>query len=81
MTRELASLGRVPPELSTAVVEEFYNLTIANQFVNEGGLEYAKTLLKECLDKGTADRVLQHIQTQVQKTRSRSSRRPRARTC
>ncbi len=68
VTRELASLGRVPQQLSTAVVEEFYNLTIANQYISEGGLEYAKTLLKDCLDKGTADRVLQQIQTQVQKT-------------
>lgn len=68
VTRELAGLGRVPDPLRHAVVEEFYGLSIASAFANEGGLEYAKVLLKESLDPGAADRVLQHIQTQVQKT-------------
>jgi flagellar motor switch protein FliG len=67
VTRELASLGRIPPELSTAVVEEFYNLTLASQYANEGNLEYAKSILQNSLDPKHADRVLQQIQTQVQK--------------
>jgi flagellar motor switch protein FliG len=67
VTRELASLGRIPHELSTAVVEEFYNLTIASQYANEGSLEYAREILKNSLDPKLAERVLQQIQTQVQK--------------
>ena len=67
VTRELASLGRIPPELSAAVVEEFYNLTIASQHANEGNLEYAKSILENSLDPKQAERVLQQIQTQVQK--------------
>jgi flagellar motor switch protein FliG len=67
VTRELASLGRIPPELSTAVVEEFYNLTIASQHAAEGNLDYAKMILQNSLDPKQADRVLQQIQTQVQK--------------
>jgi flagellar motor switch protein FliG len=68
VTRELASLGQVPSLLRTAVVEEFYQVTIASQYAAEGGLEYAKVLLKESLDSKTADKVLAQIQTQVQKT-------------
>jgi flagellar motor switch protein FliG len=68
VTRELASLGRVPDALRAQVVEEYYSLAVASQYINEGGLEYAKVLLKESLDPGVADRVLQQIQTQVQKT-------------
>jgi flagellar motor switch protein FliG len=67
VTRELASLGRIPYELSTAVVEEFYNVTIASQYANEGSLEYAREILKNSLDPKIAERVLQQIQTQVQK--------------
>ncbi len=67
VTRELASLGRIPPLLSAAVVEEFYNLTIASQYASEGNLDYAKSILQNSLDPKTADRVLQQIQTQVQK--------------
>ncbi len=68
VTRELAGLGRVPDNLRQAVVEEFYGLSMANQYANEGGLEYAKVLLKESLDPKTAEKVLSQIQTQVQKT-------------
>jgi flagellar motor switch protein FliG len=68
VTRELASLGRVPKELQTAVVEEFYQLSIVSGYASEGNLEYARQLLKNSLDPKIADRVTQQIQTQVQKT-------------
>src|SRR5215813_3491879 len=68
VTRELAGLGRVPDALRHAVVEEFYNVSIASEYLNEGGLDYAKVLLKQSLDPTMADRVVQQIQTQVQKT-------------
>lgn len=68
VTRELASLGRVPDSLRESVVAEFYNTSLASQYKNEGGLEYARQLLEKSLDSKTAERVLQQIQTQVQKT-------------
>lgn len=68
VTRELAGLGRVPEPLRRAVVEEYYNTAVAEQYLTEGGLEYARELLKQSLDAATADRMLQQIQTQVQKT-------------
>lgn len=68
VTRELAGLGRVPDHLRNAVVEEFYNLSLASQYANEGGLDYAKVLLQQSLDPKLAERMLQQIQTQVQKT-------------
>jgi len=68
VTRQLASLGRVSDQLQNAVVEEFYNISIATQYANEGSLSYAKTLLQNSMEPGTAERVLAQIQTQVQKT-------------
>lgn len=68
VTREIASLGRVQDSLRRLVVEEYYGLAVGSQYMTEGGLEYAKILLKESLDSETAGRVLQQIQTQVQKT-------------
>ena len=68
VTRVLASLGEVPADLSMKVIEEFYSLRMAAQSVKEGGLDYAKSLLKESLDSKMADRVIQQIQTQVQRT-------------
>lgn len=67
VTRELAGLGRVPPALADAVVEEFYQVSIAAQHMNEGGLEYASALLKQSMDPKLAEKVLGQIQTQVRK--------------
>jgi flagellar motor switch protein FliG len=62
VTRELAGLGRVPSKLQEEVVSEFYQITIANQYANEGNLEYAKKLLMDSLnDPKAAERMLGQI--------------------
>ncbi|MCC5822992.1 MAG: flagellar motor switch protein FliG [Phycisphaerales bacterium] len=68
VTRELAGLGRVRDSLQAEVVSEFYDVSIATKYANEGNLGYAKELLLNSLDAGIAERVLGQIQTQVQKT-------------
>lgn len=68
VTRELASLGRVASTLQSQVVEEFYGVTVATAYANEGSLDYAKQLLGSALDPKDADRMLSQIQTQVQRT-------------
>lgn len=67
VTRELASLGRVPSTLQTQVVAEFYDITVASQYATEGNLDYAKKILEQSLDQKSAERMLGQIQTQVQK--------------
>jgi len=68
VTRVLASLGDVPTPLADQVIEEFYAMRLASQYTKEGGLDYAKLLLRDSLDPKMADRVISQIQTQVQKT-------------
>ncbi len=68
VTRVLASVDEVPDELAEAVVEEFYQLKLATKYARDGGLDYARILLKGSLDPKLADQVIQQIQTQVQKT-------------
>ena len=68
VTRALASLGDVPSELTEKVIEEFYTLRMATAHAKQGGLQYAKTLLKDSLEGGLAERVISNIQTQVQLT-------------
>ncbi|MEE2972667.1 MAG: flagellar motor switch protein FliG [Planctomycetota bacterium] len=68
VTRVLASLGDVPRALGENIVSEFYNLAMAEGWAREGGLDYAKRLLKDSLEVGVADRVIAQIQTQVQRS-------------
>ncbi|MEQ8844126.1 MAG: flagellar motor switch protein FliG [Phycisphaerales bacterium] len=67
VTRELASLGRVPDDLRSRVIAEFYEMSMAG-IASEGGLAQARILLKEALDPKLADKIINQIQTQVQKT-------------
>ena len=50
VTRVLAGLGRVPDHIRRAVVAEFYAVSVESDYLTEGGLEYAKVLLKESLE-------------------------------
>jgi flagellar motor switch protein FliG len=68
VTRTLASLDEVPGEIIAQVIEEFYNLRMASQYMKEGGLDFAQRLLKDSLDPRVAEKVIQQIQTQVQQT-------------
>jgi flagellar motor switch protein FliG len=68
VSREIASLGEVGNSDRRAVLGEFYNLALANAYVSEGGLEYAKALLKKSLAEQDADRVIKQVTQQVQTT-------------
>jgi len=68
VTREIASLGQVPPELCNSVVEEYYNLALAQSYVEQGGLMLAKTLLEKSLPKEEASRILDQIEQTVNAT-------------
>ena len=60
--------GEVPNSLSDQVVEEFYALRLASMHAKEGGLDYAKMLVRDSLDPKLADKVIAQMQTQVQKS-------------
>ena len=68
VTRELASIGFIPKNIRDEVINEFYQLAIAQTWASEGGLNYAKQLLEQSLDSKEANRVLQQISQQVRRT-------------
>jgi len=66
--REIASLSQVKSDTRREVFGEFYNLALANSYVVEGGLEFAKALLKKSLNNDEAARVIKQVTQQVQTT-------------
>ncbi len=68
VSREIASLGAVPVTARTQVFTEFYSVALANAYVAEGGLEYAKSLLRKSLSDDDASRVIKQVTQQVQTT-------------
>lgn len=68
VTRELAGLGEVSPDVRNNVLNEYYELAVAQTWARDGGLDYARALLQKSLDPKDADRILQQISQQVRKT-------------
>jgi len=68
LSRELASIDRVEPNVRNTVVREFYDLSLAQAWVTEGGLDYAKALLRKSVDASTAEKIIQQVSQQVQQT-------------
>ncbi len=68
VTRELASISQVPEKTRDAILHEFYDLAVAQNWAREGGLDYARTLLMKSLDPKDAERILAQISQQVRRT-------------
>ena len=68
ISREIASRPATTIESRKDVFQEFYNLALANASINEGGLEYAKSLLKKSLSEEDAKRIINQVTQQVQTT-------------
>ncbi len=68
VSREIASMGEINKDSRKEVFGEFYSAALANQYLSEGGLEYAKTLLKKALSDQDAERAIKQVTQQVQTT-------------
>src|SRR5256886_135057 len=68
VSREIASLGDISLTTRKDVFGEFYNTALANSYLSEGGLEYAKMLLTKSLSEEDAKRVIKQVTQQVQTT-------------
>jgi flagellar motor switch protein FliG len=61
LTLQLASLGQVDPETEAAVVEECRQTVLARQYVEQGGVRYAREVLEKALGPGRAAAVLERL--------------------
>lgn len=65
LTREIASLEPITPDVTTGVINEFYNLALAAHHAEQGGIGYAREVLKKALNSEEAERILQIIEGEV----------------
>jgi flagellar motor switch protein FliG len=66
LTLEIAGIGHVPPERKQAVVEEFYETALAQDYIAEGGLEYARAILERALGGDRANEVMTRLSGSIQ---------------
>jgi flagellar motor switch protein FliG len=68
VSREIAGIREIPVETRQEIFGEFYNLALANSYLSEGGLDYAKALIRKSLSSTDADRIIKQVTQQVQTT-------------
>jgi flagellar motor switch protein FliG len=66
LTLEIANISTVMPEIKEQVVNEFYEICLAQQYITEGGLSYAKEILEKALGEQKAFEVISKLTVSLQ---------------
>ena len=66
LTLEIANTRSVTPQLKEEIIEEFYQVCLAQQYISEGGIGYAKELLEKALGSDKAMDVISKLTASLQ---------------
>lgn len=66
LTLEIANTRSVTPQIKETVIEEFYQVCLAQQYIAEGGIGYAKELLEKALGEEKALDVIGKLTASLQ---------------
>lgn len=66
LTLEIANTKSVSPEVKDHVLDEFYEICLAQQYIAEGGIAYAKELLDKALGEDKAKDVIGRLTASLQ---------------
>ncbi|HLR10746.1 MAG TPA: flagellar motor switch protein FliG [Sporosarcina sp.] len=66
LTLEISSVKKVDSTIKEEVIEEFHNIAIAQDYISQGGIGYAKTVLEKALGKEHAQAILNRLTSSLQ---------------
>lgn len=66
LTLEIANTRSVSPQVKEDVLNEFYQICLAQQYIAEGGIGYAKELLDKALGEDRAKEVIKKLTASLQ---------------
>lgn len=66
LTLEIANMRKVSPDEKDHVLEEFYQICLAQEFISEGGINYAKDILEKALGSQKALEVINKLTASLQ---------------
>jgi flagellar motor switch protein FliG len=66
LTLEIANTRSVSPQIKDEVVDEFYEICLAQQYITEGGINYATDLLEKALGAEKARDVISRLTASLQ---------------
>ncbi|MBO6300703.1 MAG: flagellar motor switch protein FliG [Lachnospiraceae bacterium] len=66
LTLEIANTRSISPQVKEDVINEFYEICLAQQYIDEGGIKYAKELLEKALGSERALDVIGKLTASLQ---------------
>ena len=66
LTLEIANTRSVTPQVKEEIIDEFYEVCLAQQYIAEGGISYAKELLEKALGSEKALNVIGKLTASLQ---------------
>lgn len=66
LTLEISGVKKVESSAKEEIIEEFHNIAIAQDYISQGGIGYAKTVLEKALGKEHAQSVINRLTSSLQ---------------
>ncbi len=66
LTLEIANIRAISPQVKQDVLNEFYEICIAQEYIAEGGIDYAKQILEKALGAESAMEVINRLTVSLQ---------------
>ena len=66
LTLEISSVKKVEPNVKEEIIEEFHNIALAQDYISQGGIGYAKTVLEKALGDDQAQAIINRLTSSLQ---------------
>jgi len=63
LTEEISELEYISPETAAQILQEYYRLTVTEEYLAQGGADYAKTLLVKAFGEDGAKHLLEQVES------------------
>lgn len=66
LTLDISSVKKVEPEHKEAVIEQFHQIAVAQDYISQGGINYARTILEKALGTDEASNIIGRLTSSLQ---------------
>lgn len=66
LTAEISRLRDIPYNVTNSIIEEFHHMALAQEYIMQGGIEYAMQVLEKALGKAKALEIVGRLQATLQ---------------
>ncbi|GGL44101.1 flagellar motor switch protein FliG [Sporolactobacillus putidus] len=66
LTLEISNARKIDPDLKRQIIDEFFQTALAQEYISQGGIGYAKQILEKALGPDQAKHIIQRLTTTLQ---------------